>query len=99
MRTYDQLQPPRPSNTQLAAAHQREEDEAERRDEIFAETICGKGEFWIEPRFEEEAALFKVLRVAVSLPGASPTVRWAVMEAALRELAFEDATARASEET
>lgn len=75
---------------------ERREDYARR--ERFARIVTGEDrEFWwtlkmpLEQRYdaEQEIDVFEAVGRAVALPGATPAERWAVVERAVRNLAFD----------
>lgn len=75
---------------------ERREDYARR--ERFARIVTGEDRaFWwtlktpLETRYdaEQELAVFEAVGRAVALPGATPAERWAVVERAIRNLAFD----------
>lgn len=68
-----------------------------RRDRFSAIVTGADAAFWWTPGtphteradYEQELELFDAVRFAVSLPCASPAERWAVIERAVRNLAFD----------
>ena len=75
---------------------ERREDYARR--ERFARIVTGADRaFWWTAKtpyaeradYEQELAIFEAVGRAVALPGATPAERWAVVERAVRNLAFD----------
>jgi phosphoenolpyruvate carboxylase len=91
------LQPPRSGNEAVTLADEIAELRAQRRDDIIADAMQGKGEFWCGPTLEYSHDIAEFVGRVMAMPTLAPETRWEVLRSAVKGFAREFAETRVSE--